>query len=87
MTASRTSASRLIGVISQVYPLAGNEKSVGFNQLADALQNKEALRARDSGQMTLTGPINLVQGGVGVVARLPIMLDEQGAPRFWVLPM
>lgn len=71
------------GVISQVYPLAGNEKSVGFNQLADAHQNKEALRARDSGQMTLTGPINLVQGGVGVVARLPIMLDEQGAPRFW----
>jgi len=71
------------GVISQVYPLEGNEKSVGFNQLADSAQNKEALRARDSGQMTLTGPVNLVQGGTGVVARLPIMVDEQGSSRFW----
>lgn len=71
------------GVISQVYPLAGNEKSVGFNQLEDSAQNKEAIRARDSGQMTLTGPVNLVQGGTGVVARLPIMVDEQGTSRFW----
>lgn len=34
------------GVITQVYPLEGNEKSVGFNQLEDSQQNKEAMRAR-----------------------------------------
>ncbi len=71
------------GIISRVYPLESNEKSVGFNQLADSVQNKEAIRARDTGKMTLTGPVNLVQGGTGVVARLPIMLEQQGQARFW----
>ncbi|MFC3114694.1 bifunctional diguanylate cyclase/phosphodiesterase [Cellvibrio fontiphilus] len=71
------------GIISQVYPLESNEKSVGFNQLADSIQNKEAIRARDTGRMTLTGPVNLVQGGTGVVARLPIMVEDQGQARFW----
>lgn len=34
------------GIITQVYPLKGNEASLGFNQLADVAQNKEAIRAR-----------------------------------------
>ena len=71
------------GIISQVYPLAGNEKSLGFNQLADTLQNKEAMRARDSGRLTLAGPVQLVQGGVGVVARLPIYLSGAEGEKFW----
>ncbi|OZY87463.1 diguanylate cyclase [Cellvibrio mixtus] len=71
------------GIIRQVYPLAGNEKSIGFNQLSDSLQNLEAVRARDSGQMTLTGPVSLVQGGTGVIARLPIFLHEAGESHFW----
>ncbi len=71
------------GIITQVYPLAGNEKSIGFNQLEDAVQDKEAIRARDSGKLTLAGPVQLVQGGQGVVARLPVFLEEQGGPRFW----
>ena len=37
------------GVISQVVPLAGNKKSLGFNQLKDPRQNKEAVLARDTG--------------------------------------
>ena len=71
------------GIISQVYPLAGNEKSLGFNQLADIAQNKEAIRARDSGRLTLAGPVQLVQGGVGVVARLPIYLSTAEGDQFW----
>lgn len=71
------------GIITQVYPLAGNEKSIGFNQLEDAAQNQEAIRARDSGELTLAGPVNLVQGGLGAVARLPVFLDEPGGRRFW----
>ncbi len=34
------------GVITKVYPLEGNEKSLGFNQLEDSAQNTEAIRAR-----------------------------------------
>lgn len=71
------------GIISKVYPLAGNEKSIGFNQLEDSLQNKEAIRARDTGKLTLAGPVQLVQGGVGAVARLPVFLDGQDGQHFW----
>ncbi len=71
------------GIITQVYPLEGNEKSIGFNQLQDSVQNLEAIRARDSGKLTLAGPVNLVQGGLGAVARLPVFLDEPTGRRFW----
>ncbi len=72
------------GVIQQVVPLAGNEKSIGFDQLQDLAQNKEAIRARDTGELTLAGPLTLAQGGLGVVGRLPIFLDDaKGARTFW----
>ena len=72
------------GVISQVVPLAGNEKSLGFNQLKDPRQNKEAVLARDTGKLTLAGPLTLAQGGTGLVGRLPVFLnDEQQQPVFW----
>jgi len=72
------------GVICCVVPLAGNEKSIGFDQLKDIAQNKEARRARDTGQLTLAGPLQLAQGGLGVVGRLPIFLTgAQGQRVFW----
>lgn len=71
------------GIITQVYPRTGNEKSLGFNQLADVAQNKEAIRARDTGKLTLAGPVQLVQGGTGVIARLPVFMVDQGGPQFW----
>jgi len=71
------------GIITQVYPLEGNEKSIGFNQLVDSIQNKEAIRARDTGKLTLAGPVQLVQGGMGAVARLPVFLVDRGGPQFW----
>ena len=64
------------GVICCVVPRAGNEKSIGFNQLEDVAQNKEARRARDTRKLTLAGPVQLAQGGLGVVGRLPIYLGQ-----------
>ncbi len=72
------------GVIRRVMPVAGNEKSIGFNQLADSAQSKEAFIAKETGKLTLAGPLNLVQGGLGVVGRLPVFLDGgAGKPEFW----
>jgi len=72
------------GIISRVVPLAGNESSIGFNQLRDTVQNKEAIKARDTGRLTLAGPLQLVQGGLGVVARLPVFLgDASNRSNFW----
>ena len=72
------------GVIRQVAPLAGNEKALGLDLLKDPVQKREALLARNSGKLTLAGPLELVQGGVGVVGRLPVFFDENTEqPRFW----
>lgn len=72
------------GVISQVVPLAGNEAAIGHDLLKDPDRDKEAKLARNTGKLTLAGPFNLKQGGVGAVARLPIFLeDDQGNPIFW----
>ena len=73
------------GVLGDVVPLAGNEATIGHNLLANPKRNKEALRARDSGQLTLAGPFELIQGGIGAVGRLPIYLPRasDGAMEFW----
>lgn len=72
------------GVIRSVVPLVGNEKSIGFDQLRDTVQNKEAILARNTGRLTLAGPLKLAQGGIGIVGRLPIYLDaEYRRSKFW----
>ncbi|MDP3519972.1 MAG: EAL domain-containing protein [Hydrogenophaga sp.] len=72
------------GVITHAVPLEPNRGSIGFNQLQDPQQSPEAFLARDTGQLTLAGPLNLVQGGLGVVGRLPVYLnDDRGVRRFW----
>jgi len=72
------------GVIRNAVPLAGNEKAVGLDLLKDPVMRQEAHRARSTGQLTLAGPLELRQGGLGLVARLPIHLDSaQGKSEFW----
>jgi diguanylate cyclase (GGDEF)-like protein/PAS domain S-box-containing protein len=72
------------GVIRNVVPRQGNESILGFDQLNDARQGPEAARARESGRLTLAGPFELVQGGLGVVGRQPVYLESsQGQRTFW----
>ncbi|MCZ4316819.1 EAL domain-containing protein [Comamonadaceae bacterium G21597-S1] len=72
------------GVVRHVMPLAGNENLIGFDQLNDPGQRREAVFARDTGRLTLAGPLQLAQGGLGVVSRLPIFLPQpDGENRFW----
>jgi len=71
------------GIIQHVVPMEGNESAIGHNLLLDPERNKEAFLAKDSGQLTLAGPFNLVQGGIGAVARLPIYLDTDEGKQFW----
>jgi len=72
------------GTTRHIVPLAGNEKGVGHDLLNDPLRSKEALLARDSGKLTLAGPFELVQGGMGAVGRFPVFLEaENGGKTFW----
>jgi len=72
------------GVVRYVVPREGNENSIGFDQLNDPRQGAESVRARESGQLTLAGPVELVQGGLGVVGRQPVYLENAQHQRvFW----
>lgn len=72
------------GITQQIVPRAGNEQGIGRNLLQDPLRNKEAFRARTTGQLTLAGPFPLIQGGVGIVGRLPVFMDQnEGKSTFW----
>ena len=47
-------------------------------------QREAALRARDSGELVLAGPVDLVQGGKGFIGRFPVFADDgHGGTYFW----
>lgn len=75
-------------VISLLYPLAGNEGAMGLNYRTHPTQAPAALRVVETGQPVLAGPLPLLQGGMGIVAREPVFIpptDAGGQPRFWGL--
>lgn len=72
------------GVVSQVYPVEGNEEAIGLN----SFENKECMRnaniAKDSGEYTIAGPFELVQGGMGALLFEPIYTqNSDGSKNFW----
>ena len=72
------------GIVQYVVPLAGNENAIGHNILASSNWNKEAITAIDNHKLSLAGPFDLVQGGLGAVGRLPIYLQRAGDGQyFW----
>jgi sensor domain CHASE-containing protein len=71
-------------VIRRVYPLRGNHEILGldYRDLPDQMPGVE--QARELGVTVLTGPVDLVQGGRGFVARSPVFVDDElGTRRFW----
>ena len=52
--------------------------------MKNAAQRVAALLVRDSGKIIVTGPVKLVQGGEGLIARFPVTTEAaDGKPRFW----
>ena len=64
------------GLIEKVFPTAGNEASIGFNFLQDPEQGPDALKAKSLNQQYISGPLNLVQGGLAYILRYPIYLKH-----------
>ena len=72
------------GIVKSIIPLAGNEGAIGHDMLKDPARSKEAVLAKETGKLTLAGPFELKQGGIGAVARLPVYLDNaRGERSFW----
>jgi signal transduction histidine kinase len=70
-------------VISLIHPLEGNQAAIGLDYNQNDMQRAAAHDVRDSGNMVLAGPLELVQGGRAFVARFPIFTDDAEGRRFW----
>lgn len=71
------------GIVSNVYPLEGNEQAIGLNMLENSARKKEAGVAKSSGKYTIAGPYELVQGGMGALLFDPIYIQDSGEDVFW----
>ncbi|WP_241566354.1 CHASE domain-containing protein [Pseudoalteromonas sp. R3] len=69
-------------VLQMVYPLEGNDKAIGLNYLTHPQQKKDAIKARDTRNIVLAGPLELIQGGTALIARVPVYVDKDS---FWGL--
>ncbi|MDO8932641.1 MAG: CHASE domain-containing protein, partial [Rhodocyclaceae bacterium] len=72
--------------VQLVYPLAGNEKVVGFRYATNPEQLRTVQLARERGEPVLAGPVNLVQGGLGLINRAPVFTRhgaQDGQLRYW----
>ncbi|SDD70874.1 PAS domain S-box-containing protein [Algoriphagus faecimaris] len=65
------------GKITAVYPLPGNETVLNYDILKDDKTRDEALEAIKRKDVYFAGPIDLKQGGIGIVGRIPIYSDEE----------
>jgi PAS domain S-box-containing protein len=66
------------GIIRYVYPMTGNEGVVGYAPANDPRPEVRTgvQRAIESREVVLTGPLELIQGGQGVIARQAVYQGE-----------
>lgn len=72
---------RSIGVVRDyvlrfVHPLEGNEAAIGLNFREKPEQMADLKKSLDTMKPVLAGPVNLVQGGRGLIARVPVSLSD-----------
>ncbi len=73
------------GVITMIHPVRGNEATLGVRYADLPRQNEAVLRAIQTRRTVIAGPIELLQGGTGMVSRTPVFLrDASGQDtRYW----
>jgi diguanylate cyclase (GGDEF)-like protein len=68
-------------VVRWAYPRTGNEGSIGFDYRTSSEQWPAVQRMLTSGESHFVGPIAMVQGGNGFVARYPVF--DPASSRLW----
>ncbi len=71
-------------IIRMFYPIEGNQQIMGLDYRDLPEQFPSVLKAKESGQVVLAGPLHLVQGDIGLIGRLPIYIKSKlGEQEFW----
>lgn len=71
------------GVVHNIYPIEGNQSVLGYAPLDDPRPEVRAdtLRAIETGEIIVSGPVELVQGGTGIILRQAVYKNNT----FWGL--
>ncbi len=72
-------------VVTRVFPYEKNKAALGLDYNKNAAQRAAAYRVRDTGEMVLAGPVELVQGGTGFIGRFPVWDARGEETKFWGL--
>lgn len=72
-------------VVKWVYPEKENQKAIGLDYRANEKQRDGAMLARNTHNIVLTGPIDMVQGGTAFIVRCPIYTTDGSSQVFWGL--
>lgn len=67
------------GIVKYIYPMKGNEAAMNLNILCSKDLKIGAKKAIEIDKIYFSGPLNLKQGGIGFVGRLPIYNNN----KFW----
>jgi diguanylate cyclase (GGDEF)-like protein len=73
-------------VIRFIYPRGNNDRALGLHYLNNPEQRDAVLRLMREQRPVIAGPIHLVQDGIGIVNRIPIVRTRaDGTLRYWGL--
>lgn len=74
-------------IVTLVYPLEGNRQTIGLHHETIPEQYANIQQARHTRQPVFSGPHDLVQGGQGLIARVPVFTSAPGPKgeqsRYW----
>lgn len=68
-------------IVRLVYPYEPNKDAIGLDYRKRPDQLPEVMRAIESGSVTITGPVDPVQGGRGLILRQPVYVTDGAAPK------
>lgn len=71
-------------VMEYMYPVHGNEAIIGMDYRDIPEQADAAMHAMEAGEIVLAGPVDLLQGGQGLIGRIPVFLQDDNSD-FWGL--
>ncbi len=70
-------------VVNFIYPLSDNERVIGLDYRTVPEQWASIQKAKEVQEIFIAGPVDLVQGGRGLIARLPIFSDPPFNTQYW----
>ncbi len=70
-------------VIKYMYPMQGNEAAVGLDYRKTPEQFETVDRAIKFNSILVAGPLELKQGGIGIITRFPLFLNNANQEKFF----